>query len=56
MMSATTQMPAPGESVPVSDGAVTVVGVTDSTVTYDHSEYSTYTISHENFMDYMGDA
>lgn len=52
-MSATTPMPAPGETVPVSDGAATVVGVTDSTVTYDHSEHSTYTIGRENFMDYM---
>ena len=60
MMSATTHtdassaMPMPGDSVPVSDGVVTVMAVTDSTVTYDHSEYSSYTISHDSWMDYAG--
>lgn len=56
-MSATASMPAPGETVSVSDGTATVTAVTESTVTYDHAEYSTYTVSAESFADYMdGDA
>lgn len=52
-MSATTSMPAPGETVSVSDGTVTVIDVDDTSVKYDHPEHSTYIISAESFKDYM---
>lgn len=53
-MSASASMPAPGDTVFVSDGAVTVKAVSENSVTYDHHDHSTYTISADNFAEYMG--
>lgn len=44
----------PGDSVDVSDGTVTVTGVTATTVSYHHSGLdSDYTISADSFASYM---
>lgn len=55
-MSTTTSLPAPGDTVSVSDGTVTVTAVSESNVSYDHHSHAAYNVSVESFMDYMGDA
>lgn len=50
----TTATVAPGDTVPVSDGTVTVKTVSTGSVTYHHPDWGTnYTISMDSFTDYM---